>query len=255
MWGIVPVATSEHAVAEHLVERMLRAGATRLCVVIAPSQTHLLETFGGAVGFAHVCYTVQTQPRGLNDAIFSALPLIHADEEVLVAPLDSIWFPEDALSTLPRGVLSFLLFRAQSETDPVVVLDDFGYVREIRPEAPVPLGSAWTWRAFKAPARVLRELHTLWLRRDRRDSAVESLANEHFRRGGRARGVRAGSSYFRVDSSTDHHEALRLMTRAEQDQAVDIGPYLEPERAGAWALGRAQPLPSSRDHPTPPTAA
>lgn len=253
MWGIVPVASSEHALAEHHVERMLRAGATRLCFVIGPGQTHLLDKFGGAIGFAHVCYTVQTQPRGLNDAIFCALPLIHPDEEVLVAPLDSIWFPEDALCTLPRGVLSFLLFRAQSASDPVVVLDDYGYVREIRVEAST--SGAWTWRAFKAPVRVLRELHMLWLRRERRDGTIESLANEHFRRGGRARGVRAGSSYLRMDSTVDRREALRLMTPVEQDQAVDIGPYLEPERAGVWSLGRAQPLPPSGDNPTSPSAA
>jgi glucose-1-phosphate thymidylyltransferase len=253
MWGIVPVASSEHTVAEPLVERMLRAGATRICFVIAPGQTHLLDKFGGAIGFAHVCYTVQQQPRGLNDAIFCALPLIHADEEVLVAPLDSIWFPEDALSALPRGVLSFLLFRAQSGSDPAVVMDDFGYVREIRTDVTDGKG-AWTWRALKAPVRVLRELHTLWMRRDRRDQDIEPLANEHFRRGGRARGVRAGSSYLRLDASLDRREALRLMTPVV-DQPVYIGPFLEPERAGVWSLGRAQPLPPSGDHPTSPSAA
>jgi glucose-1-phosphate thymidylyltransferase len=254
MWGIVPVASSEHSVVEPLVERMLRAGATRICFVIAPDQTHLLDRFGGAIGFAHVCYTVQSQPRGLNDAVFCALPLIHSDEEVLVAPLDSVWFPEDALSALPRGVLSFLLFRAQSGTDPAVVMDDFGYVREIRSDA-ADARSAWTWRAFKAPVRVLRELQTLWLRRDRRDTQIETLVNEHFRRGGRARGVRAGSSYLPFDASPDRREALQLMTQVAQDQAVDIGPYLEPERAGVWSLGRAQPLPPSGDNPTSPSAA
>lgn len=254
MWGIVPVASSEHTVAEHLVERLLRAGATRLCFVIGPDQTHLLDKFGGAIGFAHVCYTVQTRPRGLNDAIFCALPLIHADEEVVVAPLDSIWFPEDALCALPRGILSFLLFRAQSDTDQSVVMDDYGYVREIRSDAGGAAG-AWTWRAFKAPVRVLRELHTLWLRRDRRDTEIDSLVNEHFRRGGRARGVRAGASYLRFDSSLDRREAVRRMTRVEPDHAVDIAPYLESERAGAWSLGRAQPLPPPSDNPTSPSAA
>lgn len=253
MWGIVPVAPSGHAVVEHLVERMLRAGATRLCFVIGPTQTHLLDKFGGTIGFAHVCYTIQTQPRGLTDAIFCALPLIHSDEEVLVAPLDSIWFPEDALCALPRGVLSFLLFPAQSGADRAVVQDDLGYVREIRSEAAAG-ANAWTWRAFKAPVRVLRELHTLWLRRNRRDTELESLVNEHFRRGGRARGVRAGSSYRQLDASLDRRE-VRLVARGEPDQAVDIGPYLEPERAGVWALGRAQPLPPPGDNPTSPSAA
>jgi hypothetical protein len=48
---------------------------------------------------------------------------------------------------------------------------------------------------------------------------------------------------------------LRLMTRIEQEQAVDIGPYLELERAGVWSLGRAQPLPPPGDSPTSPSAA
>ena len=276
MWAIVPVAAApgriqllaggaasaapaaagfdDQAAADYLLERLLRAGATRLCFVIAPNQTHLLGKFGGSIGFGHVCYTVQPQARGLCDAIFSALPFMHADEEVIVGPLDSVWFPEDALCALPRGVLSFLLFPAQSEEDPSVVMDDFGFVREIRTQTP-SLRGAWTWRAFKAPVRVLRELHTLWLRRERRDGEFETLANEHFRRGGRARGVRAGTSYLRVDAAIDRREALRLLTRAEQEQAVDIAPYLEPERAGVWALGRAQPLPPPGNNPTSPSAA
>ena len=255
MWGIVPVATSEHTATEHVVERMLRAGATRLCFVIAPNQTHLLTTFGGAIGFAHACYTVQAGPRGLSHAVFSALPLLHADEDVLIAPLDSIWFPQDALCALPRGVMSFLLFPATSEADQRVVTDDFGYVREIRPNAATAAPGGWTWRAFKAPVRVLRELHMLWQRRDRRDGEIESLMNEHFRRGGRARGVRAGTSHLRFDGAMERREALRVMARAEQEQAVDIAPYLEPERAGVWALGRAQPLPPAGNNPTSPSAA
>jgi hypothetical protein len=135
-----------------------------------------------------------------------------------------------------------------------VITDDFGYVREIRVDAE-PVAGGWTWKAFKAPVRVLRELHTLWMRRGRRDVDPESLVNEYFRRGGRARGVRAGVSYARVDPSLDRREALRVVTRAEQDQAVDIGPYLEPERAGAWSLGRAQPLPPAGGNPTSPNAA
>ena len=101
MWGIIPAAGSGSriqplafskellpvgsrqagagerpaAVSEYLVERMIRAGATRLCFVISPGKSDILEYYGGQLGPAHLCYVVQTQPVGLCDAIFCALPL------------------------------------------------------------------------------------------------------------------------------------------------------------------------------------
>src|SRR5215208_3998259 len=97
------------AVSEYLVERMIRGGATKLCFVISPGKSDIVEYFGGEVGAASVAYVVQPRPSGLCDALFRALPLVAPGEEVLVGLPDTVWFPQDALCALPGG-LSFLLF-------------------------------------------------------------------------------------------------------------------------------------------------
>src|SRR5438445_12604195 len=84
MWGIIPAAGAgsriqplafskellpvggrrdgnierPRAVSEYLVDRMLRGGATKLCFVISPGKSDIMEYFGGSVSTAHVCYTV-----------------------------------------------------------------------------------------------------------------------------------------------------------------------------------------------------
>src|SRR5512142_2949115 len=83
------------AVSEYLVERMTRAGADKICFVISPGKSDILEYYGANVYSAHLCYNVQPQPRGLCDAIFQALPMISAMEQVCIGLPDTIWFPED----------------------------------------------------------------------------------------------------------------------------------------------------------------
>src|SRR5436305_3662132 len=116
--GLLPVGSRldasgverPRAVSEYLVERMVRAGATKLCFVISPGKSDIFQYFGEGVGPASTCYVVQQRPGGLCDAIFRACPLVRADESVVVGLPDTIWFPEDGLTTLPDDVLSFLLF-------------------------------------------------------------------------------------------------------------------------------------------------
>ena len=77
MWGIIPAAGNgtriqplafskellpvgsrldangverPRAVSEYLVERMVRAGATKICFVISPWKSDILQYYGGAVG-------------------------------------------------------------------------------------------------------------------------------------------------------------------------------------------------------------
>src|SRR5439155_12834212 len=58
------------AVCEYLLERMLTAGATRVCFVISPAKTDIMSYFGGQIGNASICYAVQQNPNGLCDALF-----------------------------------------------------------------------------------------------------------------------------------------------------------------------------------------
>src|SRR5689334_11788484 len=126
MWGIIPAAgigsriqplafskellpvgsrldgstERPRAVSEYLVERMILAGATKLCFVISPGKSDILEYYGAGIGPATNCYMVQPHPAGLCDAVFRALPLIHPAEPVCIGLPDTIWFPEDGLCAL-----------------------------------------------------------------------------------------------------------------------------------------------------------
>jgi len=236
MWGIVPAAgvgsriqplafskellpvgsrfdgqtERPRAVSEYVVERMIAAGATKICFVIAPGKSDIIEYYGGKIGRADVCYVVQSEPAGLCDAIFRALPLV-GDEEIVVGLPDTVWFPKDALGALPARRLSFLLFPVdRPELFDAVACDDDGNVREIEVKARAP-SSRWIWGAFKLDGAILRALHALWHARARADVYVGTLVNAHLALGERAIGVKAGTSYVDVGTLHGYREALRLL--------------------------------------------
>jgi tRNA (mo5U34)-methyltransferase len=199
-------------VSEYLVERLLRAGATRLVFVISPGKSDILEYYGGRVGGADVAYVMQPRPSGLCDAIFRALPLIHDGEEVAVGLPDTVWFPEDGLRALDRGRLSFLLFPVERpELFDAVLTDEAGRVRGIRVKEESP-GSSWVWGAFRMPVEVLRALHALWVERGRSDEYFGTLVNAFLDRGGEASAVRAGSAYVDVGTLNGYREAINLLS-------------------------------------------
>ena len=103
MWGIIPAAGAgsriqplafskellpvggrldgeierPRAISEYLVDRMITAGVTKICFVIAPGKSDILEYYGGGrIDFASFSFVVQPRPSGLCDAIFRAAPFI-----------------------------------------------------------------------------------------------------------------------------------------------------------------------------------
>lgn len=199
------------AVSEYLVERMIAGGADKVCFVVSPGKSDILEYYGSKVYSADVCYTVQTQPNGLCDALFRVVPFIGAGEQVLVGLPDTIWFPEDGFTYLEDGVLSFLLFPVERpEFFDAVITDEEGCVVEIQVKR-ADAKSKWVWGAFKMPAAIFRELHKLWCDRDRADEYIGTLVNAWLAGGGKAYGVHAGRSY--VDTGTVHgyREAVKML--------------------------------------------
>ena len=73
------------AVSEFLTERMVRGGADKLCFVISPGKSDILEYFGSCYYDAAISYVVQDAPSGLCDAVFRARPFIRPDEPVPVS--------------------------------------------------------------------------------------------------------------------------------------------------------------------------
>jgi dTDP-glucose pyrophosphorylase len=211
---IVDGAERPRAVSEYLVERMIRAGARKLCFVISPGKSDIVEYFGGQIGPAHVCYAVQPRPAGLCDALFRALPLVSRDEAVLVGLPDTVWFPEDALAALPPG-LSFLLFPvARPELFDAVSTSPDGAVREIEVKSARP-STHWVWGAFRLDGAILAELHDLWQGRGCADEYVGTLVNAWLRRGGVARAVPAGETYVDVGTLHGYHEAIQALRAHE----------------------------------------
>ena len=193
MWGLIPAAGRGTRIQP--VDRLIAGGATKLCFVISAGKSDLIEQFGGSVRGVPICYVVQPRPAGLCDAIFRALPMIHPDEPVAIGLPDTIWFPENALSTLPNDDLSFLLFQvARPQLFDVVLMDAHGHVRriDVKPETPQ---SSWIWGAFKMPGGIMSELFQLWCERDRRDEYFGTLVNAYLAAGGSARAFPVGTDY------------------------------------------------------------
>jgi len=241
MWGIVPAAgigsriqplafskellpvgsrfdgqtERPRAVSEYLVERMLCAGVTKICFVISPGKTDIIEYFGGSVGAAHVSYTVQARPAGLCDAIFRARPLIAPDEHVVIGLPDTVWFPADGLCQLPDNELAFLLFHvARPELFDSVVTDNGDNVSRIDVKTASP-ESHWIWGAFKMPARVFHELFELWSEPGRQDEYFGTLVNAYLARGGRAVACRADGNYVDIGTVHGYREAVHILCPEE----------------------------------------
>ncbi|HET7599157.1 MAG TPA: sugar phosphate nucleotidyltransferase [Gemmatimonadales bacterium] len=238
MWGIIPAAGAgsriqplafskellpvgsridggverPRAVSEYLVDRLILGGADRLCFVISPGKSDILEYYGGGACEAHIAFTVQPRPSGLCDALFSALPLTDERDFVLIGLPDTIWFPEDALRELGDDPLSFLLFPVdRPELFDAVRTDAGGRVLEIEVKQPRP-ASDWIWGAVKVRGSVFRELHGLWLERGRRDEYLGTLVNAWLERGGIAAGVRAGEAYVDVGTLNGYREAITMLS-------------------------------------------
>ena len=237
MWGIIPAAGAgsriqplafskellpvgnrasngkeqPRAVSEYLVERMIRGGADKLCFVIAPRKTDIVEYYGTRAWGAEIAYVTQPKPSGLCDAVFRAAPFVHETEPVVIGLPDTIWEPADALKQLSNGELSFLLFPVERpELFDAVSIDEKGCVERIHVKEP-RVATHWIWGAIKMPGVIYHELHELWQRRDCRDEYLGTLVNAWLEDGGRARGVCAGTSYIDTGTLTGYRTAMHLL--------------------------------------------
>jgi dTDP-glucose pyrophosphorylase len=237
MWGIIPAAGNgtriqplafskellpvgsrldgdterPRAVSEYLIERMLQAGADKICFVISRWKFDILQYYGGEIGDASIAYVVQPEARGLCDAIFRAVPFVDPAEPVLVGLPDTIWLPEDAFARLPEDKLAFLTFPvARPELFDAVVTDRDGHVREIQVKRD-GAQSNWVWGAFRMPGAVLHDLCRLWRARQESDEYIGTLVNAWLAAGGKAVGVPAGSAYVDVGTLGGYREAMRLL--------------------------------------------
>lgn len=253
MWGIIPAAgmgsriqplafskellpvgskveagvERPRAVSEYLVERMIAGGADKLCFVIAPGKTDILEYYGARVWGADIAYVVQSAPGGLCDALFRAMPLIDEDETVAIGLPDTVWSPMDGYRRMPNDTLSFLLFPVERpELFDAVVTEDDGSVKRVQVKEN---GAAthWVWGAIKMPGRIFRSLYELWRRPERHDEYFGTLVNAWLREGGAAVGVKAGEQYVDVGTLHGYRAAQQMLQGRTPDS---IAPNVPEER-------------------------
>lgn len=249
MWGVVPAAgrgsriqplafskellpvgsrvsgsnEQPRAVSEYLLERMIAGGADKICFVISPGKSDILEYYGGLFDGAAISYVIQPRPAGLCDAVFRVSPFVSGREPVIVGLPDTIWFPESALQSLPDDKLSFLLFPVnEPQYFDAVVLGDDDAVREIQVKSP-DARSNWIWGAFKMPAHILHELEAHWKAREGRDEYIGTLVNSWLQKGGEAVGVKAGASYVDVGTLNGYRAAMSLLQSQQNPWPLNGG--------------------------------
>jgi dTDP-glucose pyrophosphorylase len=238
MWGIIPAAGKgtriqplafskellplagyyednvhkPRAVSDFLVERMILAGARKLCFVISPEKSDIIDYYSQSVRPASICYTVQPRPSGLCDAIFRALPFIESTESAIVGLPDTIWFPENGLAQLPADRFSLLLFPvSEPQLFDAVEFGGDGRVSAIRVKQP-HYRSHWIWGAFRLPASTLAALYELWEERRRIDEYIGTLVNAWLDRGGEVWGIPAGTNYYDVGTMDGYLNAMRRLS-------------------------------------------
>src|SRR3954467_11461880 len=243
MWGIIPAAGSgtriqplafskellpvgsrldgnverPKAISEYLVERMLLAGATKICFVISPGKSDIMHYFDAQIGGADLMYVVQRRPSGFCAAVFRPLSFIDPSESVLIGLPDTVWFPENGFTALPDDRLSFLLFPSERpELFDAVRVDSQDRVLEIQSKQ-LDASSNWIWGAFRMPARILRDLHDLWQQRQMSDVYFGPLVNAYLATGGEAWGFKAGRSYVDVGTLNGYRAAIRLLSGESLD--------------------------------------
>ena len=238
MWGIIPAAGAgtriqplafskellpmnsrenrPRALSDYLVERLVTGGAERICFVISPGKSDILEYYGGTAYSASLFYVIQPEPAGLCDSIFRALAVIDKNAPVLVGLPDTIWFPEDSFKNLPDDRLSFLLFPVERPSHfDAVSIDSQNRILDIQVKTPAP-STQWVWGAFKMPGCVLEELFDLWCVRGRVDEYIGTLVNAWIKGGSEAYGYPFGRRYFDVGTMDGYMEAMKVLSEGRE---------------------------------------
>jgi glucose-1-phosphate thymidylyltransferase len=160
------------AVSEYLVERMIAAGATQICMVISAEKSDLLRYYAERDYAAEIFYVVQQRPLGLCNALFRAEAFTHPHEQVLIGLPDTIWFPENAyLQALNdhAAAVQLLLFPVTKPSlFDAVSCDEQNFVTEVEVKVPNPR-SHWIWGAITTTGQGFRDLKRLWQARHRED--------------------------------------------------------------------------------------
>jgi len=198
------------AISEYLVERMIAAGATQICMVISAEKSDIVRYYAERSYAAEIFYVVQHHPLGLCDALFRVEPFAARHEQVLVGLPDTVWFPENAYRhALEQGLaeVNLVLFPVENPSAfDAVVCDDLGFVSTVEVKMPNPR-SHWIWGAITTTGEAFRSLKLLWEARHRDDEYFGTLLNAYIEAGNAVRGHYVGEAYMDVGTLEGYRRA------------------------------------------------
>jgi len=198
------------AISEYLVERMIAAGATQICMVISSEKSDIVRYYAERSYAAEIFYVVQQQPRGLCDALFRAQPFTAPHDQVLIGLPDTVWFPENAYyPALHRksAEINLVLFPVENPAAfDSVVCDPQNFVRRVDVKVARP-ETHWIWGAITASSDAFHALKRLWDSRHREDKYLGTLLNAFIEAGHSIRGHYVGETYIDVGTVQGFHNA------------------------------------------------
>lgn len=206
------------AVSEYLVERMIAAGATQICMVISAEKSDIVKYYAERNYAAEIFYVVQQKPQGLCDALFRAEPFVNRYEQMVIGLPDTIWFPLNAYRpALDQDAdINLVLFPVLDPTVfDAVICDEHGYVQRVEVKQK-DAHSHWIWGAVTAKGEAFHALKLLWESRHRKDEYFGHLLNAYIDAGSVVRATFSGEHYMDVGTLGGYHKAqdyLREMTR------------------------------------------
>ncbi len=198
------------AVSEYLVERMIAAGATQICMIISAEKSDIVRYYAERDYNAEIFYVVQQKPQGLCDAVFRAAPFACHHDQVLIGLPDTIWFPENAYRLpLERGDadVNLVLFPVVNPSVfDAVVCDAQDYVVKVEVKQS-DAHSHWIWGAITTTGSAFHALRALWESRHRGDEYLGSLLNAYLAAGNCVRGYHVGENYMDVGTLEGYRQA------------------------------------------------
>jgi len=199
------------AVAEYLVERMIAAGATQICMVISAEKSDIVRYFAEREYAAEIFYVVQQHPQGLCDALFRAEPFARHQQRVLIGLPDTIWFPENAYYTALENTdgagVNLVCFPVLNPSAfDAVVSDELGYVQRVEVKQK-NAHSHWIWGAVTATGDAFHALKLLWEARHREDEYLGHLLNAYLEAGNIVRATHCGEKYMDVGTMQGYRHA------------------------------------------------
>jgi glucose-1-phosphate thymidylyltransferase len=207
------------AVSEYLVERMIAAGATQICMVISAEKADIVRYYAERDYAAEIFYVVQKEPRGLCDALFRAEPFARQQREVLIGLPDTIWFPENAFLPaldLRYAEVQLVCFPVNDPSQfDAVVSDELGYAKRVEVKKK-DAHTHWIWGAVTCTGSAFHNLKLLWEARHREDQFLGDLLNAYMEAGNLVRATQSGEHYMDVGTLAGYHAAqdfLRALNR------------------------------------------